>query len=1130
LESPRLATLIRDKKHQYRTRLRRWSMLLFAWTVIPLLLLGACEGLLRFGGYGEPLAPFTVLHAARGRAYVCNYNYLYSMFTRMPDTAKTEAQFAIPEVKESGTYRIFVFGSSAAFGWIHNTSFAQMLQIMLMDRFPGVRFEVYNLANGGLNSSLMRPLAVECAHMQPDAYVIYMGNNEVHGPYGLVSEWAVRPGRVLTPLEIRMQLKMREFRLGQLMTAMMNREKADSPVEHVPEELRPDDPRLEQVWRNYQSNMQSMFRSARTAGAKVFISTLGANLRHWPPQPGLSWKGLGEEDRNRVARLMEEGKAAESAGDWDQAMASYRQAGLVDDANPYLLFRIANCLWALQAYDEARACYAQALELDSFCWVRAKRAFNDTIRRAVATDGRDDVFLIEGQKKFEEAAPHGTPGNESFADGCHMRPAGMYVLAKGFFEQMAAQMPEWVRKHESSGAAVPGLDDILALLGSSEALQEETLERLVQESRKHGVESADALQAELERIRANPVTVDYVLQLRLTQKIIESGTEDIQFAHRFLECLGRLPGTFTGDVPALLERLSERYYFDKLFQHNYLDLLSTADRSEEREIVCRRLLEIYPGDDLAYLHLAAILRAREDRASLAGLYEQAQRLGAAKPTCRYLQGSMLLLEGNPAAITTFCAALEKDAPAYAFASEGLRDSLRRFAGTPEARAALDAYLEIVAQDPEAHLSPERVEEMFDAWSLQADSAQFWQDCAQTRPDAVFCWLFSGMALEREGRYPEARAAYEKAVALYPENRAIRYRIASLEILHGNLEEGLSHLDYMASRNHQESVSISEMCANVAGQFQKGGNLRAAVRLYEKALEISPANLWARVYLGETYASLGDTDAAKDAYRQVLSVAPESPHTAALLQELMDKTDPPGTAEAFWTALLETRPEAVIPRLYLGRVLEQADRGAEARSAYGKVLELSPDSAEAGFRLAALDILDGKVDSGLEAIKGVATKDPSLTSDISKRLQEIADAFRHRKDPDTALRLYQAALDISPSDLWPRVCMGELHEEQGNNTAALDAYRAVLAEKPESPVTAGKMQALLLKLQAPPETVLAEWKALAEQHPGAAVPLYYLAGALDATGEPGGAGDARRRALEINPEIENVVSAAISGAP
>ena len=88
--------------------------------------------------------------------------------------------------------RIFVFGESAAEGDPQPVfGLPRMLQAMLSLRYPGVRFEVVNAAMTAINSYAVLPIARDCANADGDIWVIYMGNNEVVGPFG--------PGTVFGP-------------------------------------------------------------------------------------------------------------------------------------------------------------------------------------------------------------------------------------------------------------------------------------------------------------------------------------------------------------------------------------------------------------------------------------------------------------------------------------------------------------------------------------------------------------------------------------------------------------------------------------------------------------------------------------------------------------------------------------------------------------------------------------------------------------------------------------------------------------------------------------------------------------------------------------------------------------------
>ena len=59
-----------------------------------------------------------------------------------------------------------------------------MLESLLSLRHPGTRFEVVNAAMTAINSHVILPIARDCARADGDIWVLYMGNNEVVGPFG----------------------------------------------------------------------------------------------------------------------------------------------------------------------------------------------------------------------------------------------------------------------------------------------------------------------------------------------------------------------------------------------------------------------------------------------------------------------------------------------------------------------------------------------------------------------------------------------------------------------------------------------------------------------------------------------------------------------------------------------------------------------------------------------------------------------------------------------------------------------------------------------------------------------------------------------------------------------------------
>ena len=54
---------------------------------------------------------------------------------------------------------------------------------MLRRKYPGINFEVINTAMPAINSHVALEIAKDCAKHKGDLFLVYLGNNEVIGPY-----------------------------------------------------------------------------------------------------------------------------------------------------------------------------------------------------------------------------------------------------------------------------------------------------------------------------------------------------------------------------------------------------------------------------------------------------------------------------------------------------------------------------------------------------------------------------------------------------------------------------------------------------------------------------------------------------------------------------------------------------------------------------------------------------------------------------------------------------------------------------------------------------------------------------------------------------------------------------------
>ncbi len=425
------------------SRRRKWLFRLVVLIASPILFFTLLEGGLRLAGYGYPTA-FFVGPDAEG-SYASNLRFGWRFFPR------SLARRPVPCVlsaKPADTVRIFVLGGSAAQG-IPDPSFgvARILEVLLRQRYPDVKFEVVNAAMTAINSHVAVEIAHDCAAHQPDLFIVYMGNNEVVGPYG--------PGTVFEQWSpslrfIRANVWLKSTRTGQLLddTAAWLHSRKGSPTAwqgmemFVGNQVTADDPRLRAVYNNFRQNLIDVCGVARRAGAGVILSTVAVNLKDCPPFASQHRSGMSSAELTQWKPLYEAGIELESKEKWREAIARYEAAATVNDRFADFAFQRGQCLAALGRQAEARDQFVLARDLDGLRF-RADSRLNAIIRKVAAEQETAGVRLADAERSFAKSdlAAGGIPGNALFYEHVHFNFDGNYLLARALLEEVEAALP-----------------------------------------------------------------------------------------------------------------------------------------------------------------------------------------------------------------------------------------------------------------------------------------------------------------------------------------------------------------------------------------------------------------------------------------------------------------------------------------------------------------------------------------------------------------------------------------------------------------------------------------------------------------------------------------------------------------
>jgi tetratricopeptide (TPR) repeat protein len=408
----------------------------------PLVFVLASEAALRIAGYGKRTDLF--IPDVQSGFYRTNPDFTVPFFP--PQFDITPLNFRIARRKEPGHLRIFVLGESAVRGTpVPGFGFASQLRAQLRAAYPARQFEVYNLGIVAINSHVVYQMARQVADLEPDLFVVYMGNNEVVGPYG--------PGSanlsVMPPLfVIRASIWTGGTRMGQLILRLIGR--FATPASHPADWrgmgtfteniVRGDDPRLDTVYRNYEANLRDIVRIASRRGIRTVLATAVANLRDSPPFASLHSAAVTGPQLASWNSSYQKGERLWELGSLDGAIESLGESLKIDpdyaDAH-YLLGRLLEEKGDIAG---ARIHFLEALHWDALRFRPDARI--NAIARSVASDSPESVLLADTALEMGSDAASAAPpsGRETLLEHVHFNWEGNRRVGRMLAEKSAAAL------------------------------------------------------------------------------------------------------------------------------------------------------------------------------------------------------------------------------------------------------------------------------------------------------------------------------------------------------------------------------------------------------------------------------------------------------------------------------------------------------------------------------------------------------------------------------------------------------------------------------------------------------------------------------------------------------------------
>jgi tetratricopeptide (TPR) repeat protein len=327
-----------------------------------------------------------------------------------------------------------------------------------------------------------------------------------------------------------------------------------------------------------------------------------------------------------------------------------------------------------------------------------------------------------------------------------------------------------------------------------------------------------------------------------------------------------------------------------------------------------------------------------------------------------------------------------------------------------------------------------------------------------RAAAYYHFALAHMYEEQVASYGRSELAnkaieeYRLAIEADPTSEYLTSGLAELYARTGRIRDAVVEAQDILKRdptNLEARRLLGRIYLRSLGDMQSGNGsqsvLKLAIEQYEQIIRLQPDSMDDHLLLGRLYRLNNDLQKAENEFKTAIRLQPGSEEAVTTLAYLYNELG--DTTRA--TQVLAAVPDAArSAKLYsaLGYTYEQQKQYKNAIEAYRHAIELDRDNLDAIRGLAQNLLNDGQTDAALEQYKVIADANP----EDAQTYVRIAEIYRKQGKYDTALENLKKAETMVQDSIEVPYNISAIYQAQGRFDEAAQVMKDLLkkSEKPD----------------------------------------------------------------------------------